>query len=55
MNLEPEGGTTEWKFKRNIFKGENMSQAGVVLRIARVNHACQPNASTIYGKRVKFI
>ena len=40
----------EWKFKRNIFKGENMSQAGVALRIARVNHVCQPNASTIYDE-----
>jgi len=50
MNLEPEDGTMEWKFKRNIFKGENMPQAVVALRTARVNHACQPNASTIYDE-----
>ena len=50
MNLEPEGGAMEWKFKRNVFKGENMPQAVVALHIARVNHACQPNASTIYDE-----
>ena len=50
MNLKPKSGTMERKFQRNVFKGENISQIAVALRIARVNHACQPNASTIYDE-----
>ena len=31
-----------------MFNGPNTERNGVALRIARVNHACQPNAASIY-------
>jgi len=42
------------KFARNAFLGENNnSQVFVALRIARVNHACQPNAAPIYDETAR--
>ena len=50
-DLGPEGDTLQQKFTKNTFMGANMESGGpkaVALRIARVNHCCQPNAATIY-------
>ena len=50
-DLGPEGGTLNEKFKKNFFVGENLEARNTVaLRIARVNHACQPNANTVYDE-----
>jgi len=52
-DLGPEGDTLQQKFTKNTFMGANMESGGpkaVALRIARVNHSCQPNAATIYDK-----
>jgi len=60
--LGPEGETLEEKFGRNLFTGENMDEKNmdeeenekvVALRIARVNHSCQPNAATIYDETAR--
>ncbi len=43
------------KFNKNIFLseyfGEGDCKSTVALRIARVNHSCQPNAATIYDEK----
>jgi len=44
-DLGPEGEALEEKFSSNTLVGGRMK--GVALRIARVNHACQPNVSYI--------
>ena len=51
--MDLEGATLEDKFFNNCFEGDNVSQLDVALRIARVNHACQPNASTIYDETAR--
>ena len=44
----------ENKFARNYFLGANMGvQKSVALRIARVNHSCQPNAGAIYDETAR--
>jgi len=44
----------EEKFNKNTFYGEyfpeTLKEPTVALRIARVNHACQPNAAAIYDE-----
>ena len=54
QNLEPEGGTFIMKQTQNVFLGENMEglegEKAIALRIARVNHSCQPNAASIYDE-----
>jgi len=56
-DLGPEGTTLEEKFGKNLFIGENMAkelnQNLVALRIARVNHSCQPNAATIFDETAR--
>lgn len=50
-DLEPEGGSLESKFNKNHYSGTNGGrQSKVALRITRVNHACRPNADTIYDE-----
>jgi len=49
MDLKPEAATLKKKFFNNCFEG----RSGVALRIARVNHACSPNASTIYDETAR--
>ena len=44
VDLKPDGATLKEKFLTNRFEG----RSGVALRIARTNHACRPNAATIY-------
>ena len=44
VDLKPDGATLKEKFLTNSFEG----RSGVALRIARTNHACRPNAATIY-------
>ena len=53
MDLEPVGTTLKKKFFNNCFDGDNVSKVGVALRIARVNHACRPNASSIYDETAR--
>ncbi len=51
--MDLKGATLEEKFKNSDFRGANQdefTQLIVALRNARVNHACQPNASTIYDE-----
>ena len=53
-DLGPEGDTLEQKFSKNPLMGANVEVLNgevlnsVALRIARVNHACQPNASIMW-------
>ena len=50
-DLGPEGDSLDLKFRKNFFMGENNNgQIAVALRIARVNHACRPNAATIFDE-----
>lgn len=54
MDLEPKEATLQHKFKLNRFMAENLeSQSCIALRIARLNHACQPNAVTIYDETAR--
>jgi len=54
--VDLEGTTLEEKYSDHSFRGANMSEAtqitqlGVALRNARVNHACKPNAPSIYDE-----
>ena len=53
QDLEPEGATLEKKSEINLFMTPNivgLLPDSVALRIARVNHACRPNAATIYDE-----
>ena len=54
QDLEPKGGTFIMKQTQNVFLGENMEglegENAIALRIARVNHSCQPNATSSYDK-----
>ena len=54
-DLGPKGKNLEQKFKKNVFLGGNMevSKKAVALRIARLNHSCQPNAATIYDETAR--
>ena len=53
-DLGPDGAPLVIKFCRNFFKGANVDQqCTVALRIARVNHACRPNAATIYDETAR--
>ena len=55
-DLRPDNGSLTEKFLFNAFNGANTGgntvghQIKVALRIARVRHSCQPNASTIYDE-----
>lgn len=50
-DLEPKGDTLENKMELNCFLGTNLNgKRAVALRIARVNHSCQPNAESIYDE-----
>ncbi len=49
--MSSKGESLEEKFLANPFMGETMEgQKTVALRIARVNHSCQPNASSIFDE-----
>jgi len=53
-DLEPEGGSLLQKFSGNYLLGANREGLfNVALRIARVNHACQPNAAVIYDETAR--
>ena len=53
-DLGPEGKSVQDKFVRNILVTGNVQrQISVALRIARVNHACQPNAATIFDETAR--
>jgi len=52
-NLGPDGASLLEKFEGNSFLGANKQDFCVALRIARVNHACQPNAATIYDETAR--
>lgn len=49
-DLGPEGGTLLQKFEGKAFLGDTECLISVALRIARVNHACLPNAAVIYDE-----
>ena len=52
--MGPEGDTMEKKLVHNAFLGLNMdSPKSVAIRIARVNHSCQPNAGSIYDETAR--
>ena len=51
--MDLKGSTLEEKFMQNCFKGDNMGRLCIALRHARVNHACQPNASAIYDETAR--
>ena len=53
-NLGPEDGTLTKKFHSNTFMGGSLhGPSSVALRIARVNHACQPNTSFTYDETAR--
>jgi len=54
-DLGPGGDTLENKFVHNYFLGANIVKVpkSVALRIARVNHSCQPNAGAIYDETAR--
>ena len=53
-SLGSEEDSLEKTFSRNSFLGENnFGQNIVALRIARVNHHCQPNAAAIYDETAR--
>jgi len=49
-DLGPDGQSLERKFFLNTFLGENAISETLAVRIARVNHSCQPNAAIIYDE-----
>jgi len=56
QDLEPEGATLEKKSEMNLFLTPNVVGIipdSVALRIARVNHACQPNAEAVYDETAR--
>ena len=54
--MDLEGTTLEDKYSDHSFRGANLSEAtqitqlGVALRNARVNHTCHSNATSIYDE-----
>ena len=53
-DLGPEGFSLEHKIHINAFLAENIvGPKAVALRIARVNHACQPNAEIIFDETAR--